>query len=48
MIINIILLLEDDPIQAGAEDLNGRLVELLGENICVQVVFIFNESGPPL
>ena len=43
----MILLLEDDPVQAGAEDLDGRLVELLDENIRTQVVCILNEGRSP-
>lgn len=44
----MVFLLEDNSIKAGAEDLNGGLIKLLGKNICVQVVFIFNKSRPPL
>ena len=47
VILDVVFLLEDDSIQAGAEDLNGGLVELLGENIRIQVVFILNESAAP-
>jgi len=43
----VVFLLEDDSIQARAEDLNGRLVELFGEDIRIQVVFILNESAAP-
>ena len=43
----MVFLLEDDSIQARAEDLNGRLVELFGEDIRIQVVFILNESAAP-
>ena len=43
----MVFLLEDDSIKAGAEDLHGGLVELLGENIRIQVVFILNEGAAP-
>ena len=34
-------------LQAGAEDFNGGLVELFGENIRIQAIFIFNEGASP-
>ena len=39
----MVFLLEYDSVQAGAKDLNGRLMELSGENLRVQVGFILNE-----
>ena len=45
VILNVVFLLEDNPMKAGAENLNGWLVELLGKNIRIQVVFILNESA---
>jgi hypothetical protein len=36
-----------DHVQAEAKDLNGGLIKLLGKNIRIQVVFIFNEGRPP-
>ena len=46
-VLDVIFLLENNSIEAGAEDLNGRLVELLGENIRIKIAFIFNEGRPP-
>jgi hypothetical protein len=40
----MVFLLEDDSLQAWAEDLDGGLIKLLGENIRIQVVSIFNKS----
>jgi hypothetical protein len=40
----MVFLLKDEPIQAGAEDLKGSLVELPGENICLQVFSVLNEG----
>jgi hypothetical protein len=47
VILGMIFLLEYDSIQAAAEDLDGRLIELLGENIRVQVIFILNKTRTP-
>ena len=47
VILDMVFLLEDDSIEAWAEDLYGGLVELLGENIRIQVVFILNEGRAP-
>jgi hypothetical protein len=43
----VILLFKDDSIEAGTEDFNGRLVELVGEDIRVQAAFILNEYRTP-
>jgi hypothetical protein len=44
----MVFLLEDDSHQAGDGDLNGGFIKLLGKNVRVQVVFIFNKSRPLL
>ena len=47
VVLDVVFLLEDDSMQAGAEDLNGGLIELLGENIRIQVIFVLNKSAAP-
>ena len=47
VILDMVFLLEDDSMEAGAEDLDGGLVELLRENIRIQIIFILNESAAP-
>ena len=47
VVLNVILLLEDNSLKAGAEDLHGRLIELFGENIRIQVVFVLDKGAPP-
>ena len=48
VILDVVFLLEDESIQAGAEDVNSRLIELLHENIRVQVICILDLTRPPL
>ncbi len=45
VVLGMVFLLEDESIQAGAEDFNGRLIELFGENFRVQIAFIPNKSS---
>ena len=46
-ILDVVFLLEDDSMKTGAEDFNGGLVELPGENIRVQVIFILDKGAAP-
>ena len=45
IVLDVVFLLEDDSMKAGAEDLNGGLVELFGENIRIQVIFVLNKGA---
>jgi hypothetical protein len=46
VILDMVFLLEDESIQAGTEDFNGRLIKLLGEHFSIEVGIILNKSGP--
>jgi hypothetical protein len=47
VVLDVVFLLEDDSMEAGAEDLHGGLVELLRENIRIQIVFVLDKGAAP-